>query len=157
MEPSKHGFSESHDFCRTIENDLNMDVALTPSCRVNGSFTECSQLQSCSLSNCSVGYQSCSTGECLPSAKFCDFIPDCPLRDDELNCDVANPFVPIKYADDPYDLMNVGDHVLSLKIKLETVTGDEFKILKIGENLTLRKSLNLNPNIFLTIQRLVLA
>ena len=157
MKPYKHGLSESHDFCRTIENDLNMEVELTPSCRVNGTFTECAQLQSCSPSNCSIGYSSCITGECLPNSKFCDFFPDCPLRDDESNCDVTNPFIPIKYTDYPSALVNTSDHVLYLDIKLETAAGDDekYKILKIGENLTLRQSLNLDPNIFLMIQRLV--
>ena len=131
-----------------------MDIGLTPSCRVNGSFTECLQLQSCSPSGCPIGYDSCITGECLPIAKFCDFIPDCPLRDDETNCDVANPFNSIKYD---INSLNIGDHVLTLEIELPTAVGDEekFKILKIDENLDLSKDLNSNQNIFLVIQRLV--
>ena len=154
LKPYKHGLSESHNFCRTIENDLPQDIGLTPSCRVNGSLTECAQLQSCSSSSCPIGYNSCSTGECLPIAKFCDFIPDCPLRDDETNCDVANPFNSINYD---INSLNTGDHVLFLEIDLPTAVGDEekFKILKIDENLALIKDLNSNPNIFLIIQRLV--
>ena len=154
LKPHKHGLSESHNFCRTIENDLNMDIGLMPSCRVNGSFTECAQLQSCSPSSCPIGYSSCNSGECLPIAKFCDFIPDCPLREDETNCDVANPFTSIIYD---INTLNTGDHVLFLDVELETAVKDEkkFKILKIDENLALTKNLNSNQNIFLIIQRLV--
>ena len=76
------------------------------------------------------------------------------MRDDETNCDVANPFNSINYD---INSLNTGDHVLFLEIDLPTAVGDEekFKILKIDENLALIKDLNSNPNIFLIIQRLV--
>ncbi|XP_031414479.1 low-density lipoprotein receptor-related protein 2 isoform X2 [Clupea harengus] len=40
---------------------------------------------------CPVGSKACWDGSCLPSAKFCDHVQDCPDRSDEQNCFYDKP------------------------------------------------------------------
>ena len=80
--------SESHDYCRAIENTVDNinDVDETLKCQTIDNNQV--GMQDCTLSKCQPscpsGFVACITGECIPETNLCNRKPECRLRDDEL-------------------------------------------------------------------------